>query len=222
MYTNEQAEQAIHDKFVSDMNKQVALWEHENAVQWVVEYNLPYRVALDYNKAAYKDNEHVKINPWYPLPEMPDKAKLSKKESINKRAVELQSLDNGKAWYESITRHTNNYDENGIEICEFCDCTDDEYKREQKEIDEKARLKAEPYKPWRLDTQKGLEQWERYFAIYIVPYESVLPTWNSFNLFGSSKHTPQEVNERIDYYMGVIGRFKADRQGLYDKEIPKV
>lgn len=221
MYTEEQAQKAIRDKFMADMEKIIALWNHETAVKWVNEYNLPYRIALDYQKNKGKrDKMIIRINPWYPMPQIPIVAELSQEERINKREIELKGIDNGIAWFESITRHTGEINSEGKEIVELCGCTDEQWQREQAIIDEKARIKAEPYKPWRLDTQQGLEQWEHHFALYIAPYESVIASWNSFNMFGDTKHTQQEINERVAYYMGVIERFKADTQGLYDKEPP--
>lgn len=203
MYTEQQAEKAIKRKFIENADKQIAYWHHNIAVDMVNQLYLPYRVALDYTKAKQGDME-IHLNYWYPFPKMPVAAVLSKEETFNKRANELMSVDGGKGWFKSLDRDLK--------------CTDEEYQREQAAIDEKARQKALPYRPWNLDTKQGLEQWEHYFALFIAPYESVLASWNCFNMFGNTKHSEVELKERKAFYMGVIKRFKEDKQGLYDTE----
>lgn len=224
MYTEEQAQKAIRDKMIADMNKQIALWNHQTAVEWVKQYNLPYRVALDYQKQAIKrDKLLISINPWYPMPKIPIVAELSQEERTNKRMLEIQSIDGGKAWLDSIVIHIGeiNSEGKGKVSFDWHKCRDEEFQREQAIIDEMAIQRAEPYKPWNLETKQGLEQWERYFALYIAPYEKVLPSWNSFNMFGDTKHSDNELNERKAYYMDLIHRFNTDTQGLFDKEIPR-
>lgn len=218
-YTKAQAEQAIRNKFYKDMEKKIALWHHETALKWVSELNLPYRVGLDYEKElTSRSKMQIGLSIWYPLPKIPKVAELDQNEKENYRYKELWDIDNGTTWFRLTTEPTGETDKDGKTIVRFCDCKDEIYQQEQARIDEKARRKAEQHKPWNLETKQGLERWEKYFALYIVPYESVMPSWNSFNMFGDTKHTEKQLNERKAYYMDLIKRFKADTVGYFDKE----
>lgn len=211
-YTEEQARQAILENMAKKYEKLLALDRHKTAVAWVSELNLPYRVSLDYLKAD-TDIMEIPIQRWYPMPQIPLIAELSKEERINKRQREL--MDKGE-WIGVISRYTGVKDDQGREYMEFKPCEDELYLQEQAEIERKAESKAQLYYPWVLDTKEGIQAWEYLFAWRIAEYEDAIQSFDCFNMFGDTKHSEKELQERKAYYIDLIQRFKADTQGLYD------
>lgn len=147
-YTIEQARKAIRQKQESDMRKYIALGQREQAVQWVWDLFLPYRIALDYIKGS-GDQTHVRLNKWYPMP------------------------------------------------CE--------------------PIEAAPL-PWDMKTDSGKEAWKKYFTLYLIPYKDVIGSWSSFDMFGDTNHTPEEIEGRKAFYMNAIRSYEADQEGRFDHE----
>lgn len=58
----------------------------------------------------------------------------------------------------------------------------------------------EKYRPWRLDTTDGMENWKRYFTCFIAPYADDIDTWSEFDLYGTSGHDPDEVERKRSFY----------------------
>lgn len=185
MYTEEQGRQALLHKMMLDFQKQVALDNHKHAIEWIEQYNLPYRISLDYHK-----NEHdifdVGINPFYPLPKVPIEGEWHYKTDTNYTDTE---------WFDMITRPTGEISQDGKTMVEIYTPLEI-----QALIDEKQK----PYKLWDLNTEQGKEQWLYYFAVFILPYADKIPTWSCFDVFGDNKHTQQEVEERKQYYLDLI------------------
>ena len=202
MYTSNMARIAIARKQVADMEKSFMLTLHKQAVEEIQVYNLPYRTLIDYYKnITDRDPMEIPLNPYYPYPDIPKEYKPP---------VWDFEKDGGYSWAEwigLISKHTGKVDEDGKERIVF------EVPQEvQAQIDEweaektKERTGKEYTHIWNLSTAAGREQWLYYFAVFLLPYEDDIPHWSTFDMFGDTKHTQQELDERKQYYMNLIAK----------------
>lgn len=159
MLTPEQIEKAkialnINRPIEDDFKKQVAFSNYKTALKWVSEYNLPYRISMDYLKNYSK--QYVHINPCYPYPGYP----ISKLMHLRQDEFSLHNP--------SDTPTENGYQLNLTPI--------EPSKRQQ--INEL----CESLRPWNLSTAAGRKQWEYYFAhfFYTVNFDE----YKTFDYFG--------------------------------------
>lgn len=72
---------------------------------------------------------------------------------------------------------------------------------------------------WDLETEQGQQAWLYWFMVFILPYEDMIPTFSMFDMFGDTKHTQQELDERKGYYLGLIKKC-TEQPELYNHEVP--
>ena len=214
MYTDEQAREAIAKQMLKDMEKEHNLRLHEWAIEEQTIYNLPYRVLFNYYKSD-RDYMEIPINPYYPYPDIPKEYKPPK---WNPERDGGYTYDE---WIGVITHRTGEVSEDGkpimtLEIPKEIQAKIDEWQAEK--VKERT---GEEYKHiWDLDTEQGRQQWLYWFAIFLLPYEDDIPHWNTFDMFGDTKHTEQELKERKRYFMGLIKKCKANPD-IYKHEVQR-
>ena len=214
MYTDEQARQAINHKILKDIEKKITLMWHDTAIKEQATYNLPYRILFDYYKAD-RDYMEVSINKYYPYPDIPKEYKPPKWNP------ERDGGYTGSEWIGLITKHTGEYSEDGKAIVKLEIPTEIQAKIDEWQAEKvKERTGGEYHHIWDLDTEQGRQQWLYWFMVFIMPYADDIPHWNSFDMFGDTKHTEQELKERKQYYMNLIEQCK-ERPELYKHEVQR-
>lgn len=73
MLTEEQKQKAeeallLQLPMFQDFEKEIAFRNHQEAIEWIDKYNLPYRIALNYIKGYDNTKGYVQINACYPAP----------------------------------------------------------------------------------------------------------------------------------------------------------
>lgn len=192
------------EELEQDLYKMVALHNHEHAYKGQVTYNLPYRVLLDYYKRRIdgeKDENEVPINIYYPLPKVPE---------VGRWDPEQDGGYTEKQWFLVCLYHTGEFTADGKEKCELWKIPP----TIQAKIDEKGK----PFRRWDLETEQGRQHWLYFFMTFIMPYKDDIPHFSVFDMFGDTKHTEQELNERIAYYMELIEKCERDPE-LYKHDI---
>lgn len=145
MLTQEQRDKAklkLLEQELLDIEKAVALANHEQAQSSFYDYGLPYRVFLDYLKQPRNDN-NVPINHCYPLPGF----ELSKRVNVTTNDFDLSKMDSD------------------IPLCfneVFC--------VENLKADKKAEVLRfiEDSRTWK---QTGDTEWQRIFAHFLNGYD---------------------------------------------------
>lgn len=212
MYTDEQAREAIAKQMLKDMEKEHNLRLHEWAIEEQTTYNLPYRVLFNYYKSD-RDYMEIPINPYYPYPDIPKEYKPPRWNP------ERDGGYTTSEWFSIISKPTGEIDENGKRIYTF-----EVPKEIQDKIDEwqaekvRERTRGEYHHIWDLDTEQGRQAWLYWFMVFIMPYADDIPHWNSFDMYGDTKHTEQELNERKRYYMNLIEQCREHPE-LYKHEV---
>lgn len=214
MYTDEQVKEAITKMKLKDTKKKITLMYHENAIQEQATYNLPYRVLFDYYKAN-RDFMEIPINPYYPYPDIPKEYKPPR---WNPERDGGYTFDE---WFKIISKPTGEIDENGkrkctIEIPTEIQAQIDEWQRQKI----RERTGGEYHHIWDLETEQGRQAWLYWFMVFIMPYADDIPHWNSFDMYGDTKHTEQELNERKRYYMNLIEQCREHPE-LYKHEVQR-
>lgn len=179
------ANKAYIDMLWNDFLKKVAYENHCTAAEWVTLYGLPYRVALDYLKhpEAYKGK--CRINPCYPLAGFPREELLT---------ISLDDLDKERCTHENA---------DGTQVLDM-----DFFKTPRPEVQERITEHNKQFLPiWHNDTAAGLQEWERVFAYYLIPYD--FDTFTVFDMYGKADGNEADLNERKAYYKGVQERYKA-------------
>lgn len=216
MYTNEQAKEAIARKWHKDFEKKISLWWHDAAIKEQAIYNLPYRVLFNYYKNALeRDNMEVSINPYYPYPDIPKEYKPPKWD------YERDGGYTSDEWYDLICKPTGEVTEDGRQITTLEIPAEIQAKIKQWQADKVRERMGHDYKHvWDLSTAAGQQAWLYWFAIFLIPYADDIPHWNTFDMFGDTKHTKQELEERKRYYMGLIEQCKANPD-IYKHEVQR-
>lgn len=177
------AREALLKMQLTEFKRQIAYKNHVTAAEWVLQYGLPYRVALDYLKADHTGK--VKINPCYPAPGYIKSRLLT---------IKLKDLD--------FERWTTIQDD-GSSITDI-----KAFKTPKPDIYELIKANNADMMPtWNLSTHEGLQEWEKLFAHYFIGYD--IGSMTAFDIFGHIDVTPAELEERKQYYMGVIGRYNT-------------
>lgn len=169
--------------------KEHAAKNHCTAAEWVTLYRLPYRVALDYLKhpEAYKGK--CRINPCYPLAGFPREEVLT---------ISANDLDDIRCSYEK---------QDGTRVL-----TSEWFDTPRPEVQERLNEYNKRFTPAWVD---DLNEWERLFACYLIPYD--FDTFTLFDMYGRTDGTQAELDDSISYYKGVQERYK---QGNYLTEAP--
>lgn len=214
MYTNEQAKEALKMQFHKEQAKKMALWWHEAAIKDMPLYNLPYRVLFDYYKAD-RDNMEVSINPYYPYPDIPKEYKPPKWNPEQDGGYTTEE------WFNTISKPTGEVTEDGRQITTLEIPAEIQAKIKQWQADKVRERMGHDYKHiWDLSTAAGREQWLYWFAVFILPYADDIPHFSTFDMFGDTKHTKQELEERKRYYMGLIEQCRANPD-IYKHEVQR-
>ena len=174
---------AILQKTLDDLNKYMAYKNHCAAAEWVTLYNLPYRVALDYQKNLHTGK--VCINPMYPLPGYPVSELLT---------IPVDEMD--------FDRFTTEREDGSrvVSMEAFCCPKPEALERIQAN-------NADLHPTWNLNTAAGLREWEKYFAHYLIGYD--IDHFTMFDMFGRQDGNKGDLNERKQYYRGVIDRYNT-------------
>lgn len=216
MYTSEQAKKAIAQKWQKDFEKKISLWWHEAAIKEQAIYNLPYRVLFNYYKNALeRDCMEVSINPYYPYPDIPKEYKPPKWDCERDGGYTFSE------WYDLISKPTGEVTEDGRQITTLEIPAEIQAKINEWQAAKVRERMGHDYKHiWDLSTAAGREQWLYWFAVFILPYADDIPHWNTFDMFGDTKHTKQELEERKRYYMGLIEQCQAHPE-IYKHEVQR-
>lgn len=184
------ANKAYLDMIWNDFMKKVAYENHCTAAEWVTLYRLPYRVSLDYLKHPEAYTGKCRINPCYPLAGFPREELLT---------ISANDLDDIRCSYEK-------QDGTRVLTCEWFDTP-------RPEVQERIKEYNKRFAPaWNFDTAAGLQEWERVFACYLIPYN--FDTFTVFDMYGRTDGTQAELAERIEYYKGVQERFRTGKDYL--------
>ncbi len=204
MYTEQEARQAIGKRQLQEFSKRLAFRLHEYAIQEQSTYNLPYRVLIDYYKAD-RDFMEVHINPYYPYPAIPkeyDPPQWDYERDLGYTQSEWVKLLFGKP-------------------CTGLFPPEVKAKIEKWEQEQVIKRMGKPYTHvWDLQSKQGQRAWFYWFMVFILPYADDIPGWNSFDLYGDTQHTEQEVKERKRYYMGLIKKCK-ENPDTYKHEVQR-
>ena len=212
MYTDEQAKEAISKKQLKDMEKSFSLMLHESIKKDCTKYNLPYRILLNYYKADRNDKE-VRINPYYPYPDIPKEYKAPEWH------YERDGGYTSDEWLSIISKPTGEIDENGKRKCTLEIPTEIQAKiNEWKAEKVRERTGGDYHHIWDLETEQGRQQWLYWFMVFIMPYADDIPHWTTFDMYGDTKHTEQELKERKRYYLNLIKQC-TERPELYKHEV---
>ncbi len=184
------------DITIEEIEKDLALMQHNEAYEQVSIYNLPYRVLLDnieryWNEPNEETHKYVPLNPYYPFNGVPEQGEWDYKTDGHYTFDE---------WFTLTMRETGRTDTQGKKIVDVFVIPP----QIQTLIDEKGK----PFKLWDLETAAGLKGWVYYFMAYIMPYEENIPRFTVFDMYGDTKHTKQELSERKAYYMDLINQCK--------------
>ena len=204
MYTEQEARQAIGKRQLQEFSKRLAFRLHEYAIQEQSTYNLPYRVLIDYYKAD-RDFMEIPINPYYPYPAIP------------------KEYDPPQWDYERDLGYTQS---EWVKLLFEKPCTglfppEVKAKIEKWEQEQVIKRMGKPYTHiWDLQSKQGQRAWFYWFMVFILPYADDIPGWNSFDLYGDTQHTEQEVKERKRYYMGLIKKCK-ENPDTYKHEVQR-
>lgn len=214
MYTNEQAKEALTIQFHKDHEKKMALWWHEAAIKEQARYNLPYKVLFDYYKADH-DYMEVSINPYYPYPDIPKEYKPPRWNPEQDGGYTTEE------WFNTITKLTGEYTEDGkrkatLEIPAEIQAQINDWQAAKV----RERMGHDYKHVWDLSTQSGQQAWLYWFAIFLLPYADDIPHWSSFDMWGDTKHTKQELEARKRYYMELIEQCKAHPE-IYKHEVQR-
>ena len=214
MYTDEQAREAIAKQRLKDMEKEHNLRLHEWAIEEQTTYNLPYRVLFNYYKSD-RDFMEIPLNPYYPYPTVPKEYKPPR---WNPERDGGYTIDE---WYSIICKPTGEIDKNGkrkrkVEIPKEIQAKIDEWQAEKV----RERTGGEYHHIWDLETEQGRQAWLYWFMVFIMPYADDIPHWNSFDMYGDTKHTEKELTERKRYYMNLIEQCR-ERPELYKHEVQR-
>lgn len=204
MYTEEQARKAIGKVQIQDLIKNLRLMQHEQAIREQSTYNLPYRVLFDYYKAD-RDFMEVHLSPFYPYPAIPreyDPPQWDYERDLGYTQSEWVKLLFGKPCTGLFPPEVQS------KITEW----------EQEQV---IKRMGKPYTHvWDLQSKQGQRAWFYWFMVFILPYADDIPGWNSFDLYGDTQHTEQEVKERKRYYMGLIKKCK-ENPDTYKHEVQR-
>lgn len=217
MYTDKQAKEAIAQKWQKDFEKKISLWWHEAAIKDQAIYNLPYRVLFNYGKNCLeRDFMEVPINPYYPYPDIPKEYKPPKWDPITDGG--FTSLEE---WIAATLKPTGKVDDTGREIMDFGIPAEIQAKIDKWQAEKVKERMGQEYKHiWDLSTPQGQQAWLYWFAIFLLPYADDIPNWNSFDMWGDTKHTKQELEARKRYYMELIEQCKANPE-IYKHEVQR-
>lgn len=216
MYTNKQAQEALALKFNKDFEKRISLMWHEAAIKGLPLYNLPYRILFNYYKNCVdRDFMEVPINPYYPYPDIPKEYKPPKWNPVSDGGYSMEE------WTLLICKHTGEVTEDGKAIVTFevpDNIQADIDKWQAEKVNER---NGHEYKHiWDLSTAAGQQAWLYWFAVFILPYADDIPHFSTFDMFGDTKHTKQELEERKRYYMGLIEQCQANPD-IYKHEVQR-
>lgn len=166
------AELALSASFTFNFEKEIALSNHEKAIEWISIYNLPYRISLNHLKGSSRD--YVGINPCYPYPGY----------NVN----DLIHLSPNEFAAHDPTKPPNK--DGSYDLC--LTPINAETRQQIKEHCEKLR-------PWNLSTPEGIEKWKYYFAHFLN--EADLNDYDSFDWFGVkvASYSPEQ-NHKISFW----------------------
>lgn len=191
------AHMALLNKMLEDIKQEARAKHHIESVEAVRKYNLPYRVYL---KQEYEENE-IHINPFYPFPAVP----------LANRWNFLQVFNTWEDYMQFITKPTEQTTADGKTIVTF----------DTSEVDRMKEEYEAPYRPCRMDTEEGRNNWKKYFVKFLLPYEEDMKKWGCFDFFGTLDHTAEEVEEKRQYYLSLIAECKAHPEEYELKPIYK-
>lgn len=200
---------------LEELKKQHALEWHDKAYKEYPKYNLPYRIVYDYYHTRFwnyeKWEEYEKetpLNIYYPIETIPSVG-LWKYDTDGHYTEEEWDNITANPKYIDDTEHTIYNELYNIprhivppEIASL--------------IEEKEKQYALCY----TDTAAGLKAWVYYFTVFIMPYADTLKDFSVFDMYGDTRHTDQELNERKQYYMDLIKQCK-EKPELYKHSIVK-
>ena len=216
MYTNKQAQEALSLKFHKDFEKRMSLMWHEVTIRDMGSYNLPYRILFNYYKNSVdRDFMEVPINLYYPYPTIPKEYKPPKWNPVSDGGYSMEE------WIGLICKHTGEVTEDGKEKVTFEVPAEIQAQIDEWEAQKVKERTGQAYKHiWDLSTAAGREQWLYWFAVFILPYADDIPHFSTFDMFGDTKHTKQELEERKRYYMGLIEQCQANPE-IYKHEVQR-
>lgn len=216
MYTNEQAKEALAKKFYRDMDIKINLMWHEAAIKEQAIYNLPYRILFNYfTKCHNRDFMEVQINPYYPYPDIPKEYKPPKWD------YERDGGYTTSEWYDIIAKPTGEVTEDGKRCVTLETPADIKADIEKWQAEKVKERNGHEYKHiWDLTTAAGQQAWLYWFAVFLLPYADDIPQFSTFDMWGDTKHTEQELKERKRYYMGLIEQCKANPD-IYKHEVQR-
>lgn len=196
MLTEEQQKKAKEalccQSVLLDFEKKIAFWNQQEAVAMVHDYNLPYRVALNYIKAWTRQDGLVRINPCYPFPG------YRVDDLIHLRPDEYMLHDPTKPPREDGT----------YELC-----------LTPIKAETRARIKDLCYKlrTWNLDTKQGIKQWEFEFAHFLNAAD--FDNYTSFDYWGS-KQEPKDAESKINYWKKLQADYRKNPSKYRQEEPP--
>lgn len=215
MYTDEQARQAIAKKQLKDIEMRIKLRYHEWAIKEQATYNLPYRILFDYYNNTDRDFMEIHINPFYPYPDIPKEYKPPEWHFERDGGYTVDE------WFSIISHRTGEVSEDGKPIMSIQIPTEIQAKIDEWKVEKvRERTGGEYHHIWDLETEQGQQAWLYWFMVFIMPYADDIPHWNSFDMFGDTKHTEQELKERKRYYMRLIEQCKEHPE-LYKHEVQR-
>ena len=200
MMTPEQeqkARAALMEKALDDFKKGNAFERHQKACKWVFEFNLPYRVSLDYLKRYKAADGVVMINRCYPLPGYPAAALLT----LTPGELDEQNPDTYKV------------DPDGRKVLNM-----KIFDTPLQNIEEKIQENLRQFWTWDLETPEGLQAWELEFAHFLDGYD--IDSFTAFDMFGRPDADENALYERKRYYKGVLDRFKHSKNAYRQNEPP--
>lgn len=191
MLTEEQrkkAEEALNPfsklPMLQNFEKEIAYNNHVTAIKWIEQYNLPYRISLNYLKEYDHRKGFIHINPNYPYPGY-------KKSDL----IHLDPYNDCIPYDPDKEPDKNGYYELFLSPKE-------EATRQQ------IREHNKTLRPWDLSTAAGLEKWKYYFAHLLNAVD--LESFNSFDWFGikAAAYNKEQENKinfwkclQADYYL---------------------
>lgn len=187
---------------IEELEKSIALSRHQWAYTDMKIYGLPYKVMYDYIDEWELKEDETPLNLYYPFEDVPKPGYWD---------FETDGHYSSDEWLTICMKKTGRIID-GKEEVEFFHVPP----QIQALIDEKGK----PFRLWDTETAAGLQGWLYYFMVYIMPYADDIPTFSQFDMFGDTKHTEQELEERRAYYTDLIRKCKEQPE-LYKHGVQK-